>query len=109
VVERSDIERDVNGAVVSVRYDVMQPQNTAWGLGQWHIRDSRPRGCLKILIGRGCGTRTELKLQHLLIMWLALIPSKVTSIHNDFFQRNDILINTTLRKPPVCFEPSVFT
>lgn len=22
----------------------MQPQNTAWGLGQWHIRDSRPRG-----------------------------------------------------------------
>jgi hypothetical protein len=30
--------------VVSVRYVVMQPQNTAWGLGQWHIRDSRPRG-----------------------------------------------------------------
>ena len=22
----------------------MQPQNTAWGLRQWHIRGSRPRG-----------------------------------------------------------------
>ena len=42
-------------------------------------------------------------------MWLALIPSKVTSIDKDFFQRNDILINTTLRKPPLCFEPSGFT
>ena len=30
--------------MVSVWYVVMQPQNTAWGLGQWHIRDSRHRG-----------------------------------------------------------------
>jgi len=36
--------RGVNGAVVSVGYVVMQPHNTAWGLGKWRIRDSRPKG-----------------------------------------------------------------
>jgi hypothetical protein len=43
VAGRWDIDRGVNGVVVSVRYVVMQPQNAAWGLGQRHIRGSRLR------------------------------------------------------------------
>jgi hypothetical protein len=44
VAGRWDTERCVNGAVVSVRYVVMQSRYAAWVLGQRHIRDSRLRG-----------------------------------------------------------------